>query len=143
MTRYSPSDHQCLRAVQRALAAHCATRPATTGECSEIAARHRCEAEALIASAEALENLRSPTAAERGRGPQAIDAQHAGSRAVCRALQDAGRLRQAALCPQMRAEAWERIADQPGAAWLATEATYLGRVAYYQGLIDARAEVSR
>lgn len=136
--RHTPSDHQCLRAAQRALVAHLETRPATTAEALEIAARHRAEHADLIARAEGMEHRYSHHEIPQGRGPWMPDERHNASIAATQDLQEAGRIRQRALRPLLRAEAWERIAAAPAAAWEATRLELQGRADHYHGLITAR-----
>lgn len=129
------TDRDCLRAAQRALAAHLALRPATSDEALAIAAEHRAEERAHLDYAARLRSTSAPTADERGRGPDALDRQHAASRAVCGALQDAGRVEQLAAKAAARAQAWERVAQGPeGEAYRETERELRERVAYYAGL---------
>ena len=129
------TDTACLRDAQRLLADHRATRPATTGEIAEITARHRATERALLDAAAELRETRIPTAAERGHGPHAVAEQHAAAIVVSVTTKDALHLERDAGRARSRAEAWERILRNPGAAWLATEAEYVGRVRYYGGLL--------
>lgn len=131
MPFHTLTTEHCHRAALRALAAHRSTRPATPAEAAAIAAGLRAQAASLRATAAALRNQRSKTAAEIGRGPYAVAERHESSRDVCRASHEAGRIEQLAAGQTMRAEAWERIADQPDLAWLVTEAELLGRVQMY------------
>lgn len=141
---HGPSDHQCLRAAERLLAEHLATRPATTTEAGIIAAGHRAEAASLLAEAEQLEHAyRHPlTAAEIGRGPQSPAQQHVAHVSAVKSLQEAVRVRQRAIRPTLRAEAWEAIAGDPASAWDRTRRELEGRVAHYRGRIEARRAAS-
>lgn len=136
---HGPSDHQCLRAAERALAAHLATRPATTAEALAIAASHRAEHAALIAGAKRLEHAYAHPPIVDGRGAWVATEKHAAGIVATQHLQEAGRTRQAAIRPLMLAEAWEAIAPDPSVAWEQTRGELETRAAYYRGLIDARA----
>lgn len=133
---YTITDTQMLRAAERSLREHRATRPATPTEASAIAARFRAAERHLLEEAAGLRGLSMPVGV---RGPSAIDDQHAAARDLCRAQQDAGRIEQLASRERGRAESWEAIADRPSVAWLATEAEYLGRVEYYRALVASAA----
>lgn len=135
----SLTDRDMLRAAERALEAHLASRPASRSEAQQLADEFRAAATRHIRSAEALEGCAPPTADAFGRGPWVPDERSAANRAHTRDLQEAGRLRQMAVKATGKAEAWDLVAGGPeGAAWEMTRAEYQARVDYYRGLIEAR-----
>lgn len=126
-----PSDHQCLRAAERALAAHLEMRPMTRDEAATQAAACRAEESSCRAAAREIRDG-IPAACARAR-----ETGHEYG-LISYMLAGAGRCEHDALNARMAAEALERIQSDPTAAYEETRHLLEQRIAYYAGRIAAR-----
>lgn len=130
------TDTDMLRAAERALAEHLEQRPATAAEAQAIADSHRSRAAQYRADIAKSRRVGVPTISEligRGeRGAHVVELNHALGRIENRRVKDCMEWERLASAEDMRADAWQRVADAgEGEVYRQTLAELQARVDYY------------